>query len=49
MRFKDWGVLKQVFRHYDGYHRNILLAIVVLKQMAIDSGEKLISCEYRDF
>ena len=47
-RFKDWGVLKEVCRHYAGDRGNILLAVVVLTQMAIDSGEKLFSCEYRD-
>ena len=47
-RFKDWGVLKQVFRHYAGNHGNMLHAIVVLTQMAIEGGEKLFSCEYRD-
>ena len=47
-RFKDWGVLKQVFRHYAGNHACILHAIVVLTQIAIDSGEPLFSCEYRD-
>ena len=46
--FKDWGVLKQVFCHYAGDHRNILHAIVVLKQMAIEGGERLFSREYRD-
>ena len=38
----------QVFCHYTGDHRNILHVIVVLTQMAIDSGEKIFSCEYRD-
>ena len=46
--FKDWGVLKQVFCHYAGDHRNILHAIVVLTQMAIEGGERLFSREYRD-
>ena len=47
-RFKDWEVLKQVFRHYASDHGNILHAILVSTQMAIDSGEKFFSCEYRD-
>ena len=47
-RFKDWGVLKKMFRHYASDHGNILHAILVLTQMAIDSGEKFFSCEYRD-
>ena len=46
--FKDWGVLKQVFRYYAGDHANILHAIVVLTQMAIEGGERLFSREYRD-
>ena len=47
-RFKDWGALKQVFRHHASNHADILHAIVVLTQIAIDSGEPLFSCEYRD-
>ena len=47
-QFKEWGVLKQVFRHYASDHGNILYAIVVLTQMVIDSGETLFTCEYRD-
>ena len=34
-RFKDWGVLTQVFRQYASDHGNILHAIVVFTQMAI--------------
>ena len=47
-RFKEWGVLKQVFRHYAGNHASVLHAIVVLTQTVIDSGKPLFSCEYRD-
>ena len=38
----------QVFRHYAGDHGSTLHVIVVLTQIAIDSGEKLFSYEYRD-
>ena len=47
-RFKDWGVLKQVFRYHASNHTDILHAIVVLTQIVIYSGERLFSCEYRD-
>ena len=46
--FKDWSVLKQVFRHYAGDYGNIVHAIVVLIQTTIEGGEKIFSCEYRD-
>ena len=48
MTFKDWGVLKQVFRHYASDYGNILHAIIVLTQMAIEGGENVFSCECRD-
>ena len=38
-RFKDWGVLKKMFRHYASDYENILHAIVVLTQMAIYNCE----------
>ena len=41
--FKNWGVLKQVFRHYADNHACILHAIVVLTQIAIDNSEPLLS------
>ena len=49
-RFKDWGILRQLFRHADNLHRHgdIFTAIVVLTQLAINNGEKLFPTGYRD-
>ena len=40
IRFKDWGFLKQVFRHHTFNHADILHDIMVLTQIVIDDGEK---------
>ena len=47
-RFKDWGILKQVYRHDLPSHSEVFRAIAVITQIAIDSGEKLFSYIYRD-
>ena len=47
-RFKDWGVLRQLFRHSLPDHGDIFRAIAVLTQLAINAGEKLFSTGYRD-
>ena len=40
-RFKQFGALKQVFRHPIGVHRVVFESIVVLTQVGIDNGDKL--------
>ena len=47
-RFKDWGILRQLFRHEISDHGEYFRAIVVLTQLAINAGEKLFSTGYRD-
>ena len=49
-RFKDWGVLRQRFRHSINLarHGDIFRAVAVLTQLAINNGEKLFSTGYRD-
>ena len=45
-RFKDWGILKQVFRHDMLDHAEVFRAVAVITQIAINSGEKLFSVDY---
>jgi hypothetical protein len=47
-RFKQWGLLKQVYRHEIGRHGEAFRAIAVLTQLAINNGEQLFACGYRD-
>ena len=47
-RFKNWGVLRQRFRHDITEHGDCFRAVVVLTQLAINNGEKLFSTGYRD-
>lgn len=49
-RFKDWGLLRQLFRHADclPQHGNVFCAIACLSQLQIDGGMKLLSVEYKD-
>ena len=47
-RFKQWQILKQVFRHDIRVHRDVFAAISVISQIAIQSGEALFSVNYDD-
>jgi hypothetical protein len=47
-RFKDWGLLKQVYRHEISGHGLAFRAIAVITQLSINSGEALFECGYRD-
>jgi hypothetical protein len=47
-RFKDWGLLKQVYRHEISSHGLAFRAIAVITQLAINGGEALFECGYRD-
>ena len=47
-RFKNWGALKQVYRHQFDRHGEVFRAIVVVTQLTIKGGEPLFSCGYRD-
>ena len=38
-RFKQWGVLNQVFRRHDLIHlRDVFAAVCVITQLAIENG-----------
>ena len=45
-RFKQFGVLKQVFRHDINVHRVVFEAVVVITQLNINNGEKLFKVSY---
>jgi hypothetical protein len=45
-RIKQFGVMKQVFRHDINKHHYFLDATVVLTQLSIESGETLFKVEY---
>jgi hypothetical protein len=49
-RFKNWGILKQVFRQKQKIpdHGDVFRAIAVLTQISINEGEQLFECRYRD-
>ena len=47
-RFKFWEILKQVYRHDLLEHGSVLRAIAVITQIAINNGEKLFQCGYKD-
>ena len=47
-RFKDWGLLKQVYRHEIAGHGVAFRAIAVITQLAINGGEALFECGYQD-
>lgn len=45
-RFKQFGALKQVFRHDIGVHRVVFESVVVITQLNINNGDKLFQVEY---
>lgn len=47
-RFKHWECLKQIFRHNLVHHGDVFRSIAVITQLAINSGEKLMSAGYKD-
>ena len=49
-RFKDWSILKQVFRNKQKIqlHGYVFRAIAVITQTAINNGERLFDVDYDD-
>ena len=45
-RFKDWGILRQIYRHHPTNHGDVFRAIAILTQMAINRGEPLFQVVY---
>jgi hypothetical protein len=47
--FKQWGCLKQVFQHaIISRHDDVLIAVAIVTQICIKSGECLFNVEYDD-
>ena len=47
-RFKQWGVLHQIYRHNLHDHTYIVRAIAVPAQLSLENGEPLFSVSYKD-
>ena len=47
-RLKNWGILKQVYRHQFDKHGEVFRAIIVATQLTIKGGDPLFSCGYKD-
>ncbi len=45
-RFKQWGILKQIYCHDLTDHHDVFSAVVVLTQLSFESGDTLFSVEY---
>ena len=43
---KDWSCLDQVYRHSLSRHSDLVRAVAVLTQFAIDDGETLFETNY---
>ena len=47
-RFKQFEILKRVFRHSVHHHQPAFGACVVITQMSIENGEPLYAVDYRE-
>jgi hypothetical protein len=47
-RFKNWEILKSMYRHDIMEHGNVFRAIAAVTQISIDEGERLFEVEYSD-
>ena len=47
-RFKQFGILKQVYRHDIRDHGKSFRAVAIITQLSIQNGEPLFSVDYRD-
>jgi len=47
-RFKNWGCMKQGFRHSVSKHRVTFQCVAILTQLAIEHGEEMFPIVYDD-
>jgi hypothetical protein len=47
-RFKNWFILKDVFRHELSSHGDVFRCIAIITQLQINGGEKLFDVQYED-
>ena len=45
-RFKQWGCLKQVYRHDIDFHSTFFAAVAVCTQLSLENGEPLYNVAY---
>jgi hypothetical protein len=46
--FKQWGILKQVFRGDISKHNQVFRFVAIVTQIAIENGEPLFGVDYED-
>ena len=47
-RFKDWGILRQVYCHEIPSHCEVFCAVAVVTQLSISNDKDLFQCGYCD-
>ena len=47
-RFKDWEILRVIFRNDTLLHGDVFRSIAIVTQLSIQNGEPLFQCGYRD-
>ena len=47
-RFKQFGVLKQIYRHDIRDHGSAFRCVAIVTQLSIENGEPLFSVDYQD-
>lgn len=47
-RFKQWSILKHVYRNDIKHHGKVFRAVAIVTQISIQNGEPLFSVEYED-
>lgn len=47
-RFKQWGILKQVYRGDIAKHGQVFRLVAIVTQLAIENGEPLFQVDYQD-
>jgi hypothetical protein len=47
-RFKQWGILKQIYRGNVTNHGQAFQLVAIVTQLAIENGEPLFQVDYKD-
>ena len=47
-RFKQWGILKQSYRHDMTKHGYVFMSIATITELQIENGQPLMDVEYED-
>ena len=46
--FKNWGILRQLYRHNITHHGDVFPSIATVTHLSINQGDKLFACGYKD-